>query len=74
MQGMGYAKGPSGLSALELKASEKIFDDSLTVFNIEALDMLCANGGKASSRQPRKRKATSQIAPLHQFWFLFYVI
>jgi hypothetical protein len=56
---MGYIKGLSALSALELEAFNKIFDGNLTASNVEALDELLSDGRKGSSRQPRRRKATS---------------
>jgi len=56
MQRMSYTKGPSASSTSELEAFDKIFDGNLTASNAEAL---FSNGGKGSSRQPRRRKATS---------------
>ena len=59
MQRMGYTKGPSASSALELEAFDKLFDGNLTASNVQALDALFLAVGKGSSRQPRRRKATS---------------
>ena len=59
MQRMGYTKGPSASSALEFEAFDNIFDGNLTASNIEALDAHFPNSGKGSSRQLRRRKATS---------------
>jgi hypothetical protein len=59
MQCMGYTKGPSAPSASELEVFDKIFDGNMIASNVEALDALFLNGGKGSSRQPRRRKATS---------------
>ena len=59
MQCMSYIKGPLGPSASELEAFNKIFDGNMTVSNVEALDALFSDGGKGSSRQPQRRKATS---------------
>jgi hypothetical protein len=56
---MGYTKGPSAPSASELEVSDKIFDGNMVAPNVEALDVLFLNGGKGSSRQLRRRKATS---------------
>jgi hypothetical protein len=56
---MGYTKGPSAPSASELEAFDKIFDDNLTTSNVEALDALFPGGGKGSSMQLQRRKATS---------------
>jgi len=56
---MSYTKGPSALSTSELKAFDKIFNGNLTAYNAEALEALFLNSGKGSSRQPRRRKATS---------------
>jgi hypothetical protein len=47
---MGYSKGPSAPSASEPEAFDKIFDNNMTVSNIEALDALFPYGGKGSSR------------------------
>ena len=75
IQRMCYTSGPSAPSVLELEAFDKIFDDNLIASNVEALDMLFPDGGKDVSRQPRRRKATSKVAPLHWFWLFFmYVI
>ena len=52
MQHMGYTKGPSVPSALELKTFDRLFDDNLTVSKAEALDKLFPAIGKAPSRQP----------------------
>ena len=59
MQRMCYTKDPSAPSASELKAFDKLFDGNLTASNAEALDALFLAVGKGSSRQPRRRKATS---------------
>ena len=59
MQRMGYSRGPSTPSALELEAFDKLFDGNLTASNTEALDTLFPDVEKGSSRQPRRRKATS---------------
>ena len=59
MQRMSYTKGPSAPSTSELEAFDKIFDGNLTASNAEALEALFLNSGKGSSRQPRRRKATS---------------
>ena len=59
MQRMGYSKGPSAPSASELEIFDKLFDGNLTASNAEALDALFLAVGKGSSRQPRRRKATS---------------
>ena len=56
---MGYTKDPSALSASELEAFKKIFDGNLTASNVEALGALFPDGGKGSSRQLRRHKATS---------------
>jgi hypothetical protein len=56
---MGYTKSPSAPSASELEVFDKIFDGNMIASNVEALDALFLNGGKGSSRQPRRRKATS---------------
>jgi hypothetical protein len=56
---MGYTKGPSAPSASELETFDQVFDGNLAVFNVEALDALFPDGGKGSSRQPRRPKATS---------------
>ena len=56
---MGYTKGPSVPSASKLKAFDKIFDGNLTESNVEGLDALFPDGGNDSSRQPRRRNATS---------------
>ena len=59
MQRMGYTKGPSAPSASELETFDKLFDGNLTTSEAEALDALFPDAGKGSSRQPRRRKATS---------------
>jgi hypothetical protein len=59
MQRMGYTKGSSASSALELETFDKIFDSNLTASNVEALGALFPDGGKGSSRQPQRRKITS---------------
>jgi hypothetical protein len=64
MQRMGYIKGPSVPSASELEAFDNIFNGNLTASNVEAL---FPDGEKGSSRQPRRRKATSWVAPLRRF-------
>jgi hypothetical protein len=56
---MSYTKGPSMLSASELEAFDKIFDGNLSASNVKALDALFPDGGKGSSRQLRRREATS---------------
>jgi hypothetical protein len=56
---MGYTKGLSAPSALELEAFDRIFDENLIASNAEALDALFADDRKGSSRQPRRHKATS---------------
>jgi hypothetical protein len=56
---MGYTKDPSAPSASELEAFDKLFDGNLTASNAEALDALLPAVRKGSSRQPRRRKATS---------------
>lgn len=50
---------PSTPLASELEVFHKIFDGNLTAFNVEALEALFPDGGKGSSRQPRKCKAIS---------------
>ena len=57
-QRMCYTKGPSATSASEVEAFDKIFDANLTASNVEALDALFPNGGKGSSRKPRRRKVS----------------
>ena len=52
MQRMGYTRGPSAPSALELEAFDRLFDGNLTVSEAEALDELFPAIGKAPSRQP----------------------
>ena len=52
MQRLGYTKCPVALSASELEAFDKNFDDNLTASNVEALGVLFLNGGKGSSSQP----------------------
>ena len=52
MQRMGYTRGPSAPSALELEAFDRLFDGNLTVSEAEALDELFLAIGKAPSRQP----------------------
>jgi hypothetical protein len=42
-----------------MDAFDKLFDDNLTASNAEALDVLFPTIRKGSSKQPRKRKATS---------------
>jgi hypothetical protein len=59
MQHMGYTKGPSAPSASELETFDRLFDGNLTTSEAEALDKLFPAIGKASSIQPRRRKATS---------------
>ena len=59
MQRMGYTKGLSAPSVSELEAFDKLFDDSLTASNAEALDALFSAVGKSPSRQPRRRKIIS---------------
>ena len=59
MQRMGYTKGPSASSASELETFDKLFDGNLTMSEAEALDALFPAAEKGSSRQPRRRKATS---------------
>jgi hypothetical protein len=59
MQRIGYTKDPSASSASELEAFDKLFDGNLAASNAEALDALLPAVGKGSSRQPRRRKATS---------------
>jgi hypothetical protein len=59
MQHMGYTKGPSAPSASELETFDQVFDGNLDASNVEALDALFPDGGKGSSRQPRRPKATS---------------
>ena len=59
MQRMGYTKGPSAPSASELAIFDKLFDGNLTASNAEALDALFPAVGRGSSRQPRRRNATS---------------
>ena len=59
MQRMDYIMGPSVPSVSELEAFDKIFDGNLTASNVEALGALFPDGGKGSSRQPRRRKTTS---------------
>ena len=59
MQRMGYTRGPPAPSASELEAFDTLFDDNLTASEVEALDELVPAVGKAPSRQPRRRKATS---------------
>ena len=75
MQRMGYTKGPSVPTESELEAFDKIFAGNLTASNVQALDALFPDGGKGSSRQLRRHKATSYVASLCRFWlFSFYVI
>jgi hypothetical protein len=59
MQRMGYTEGLSVPSALELKTFDRLFDGNRTASEAEALDELFPAIGKALSRQPRRRKATS---------------
>ena len=56
---MGYTKDPSAPSESELEAFDNIFDGNLTASNVEARDALFPDGGKGSSRQPRRCKVTS---------------
>ena len=56
MQRMGFTKGPSAPSVLELEAYEKLFGGDLTVSEAEALDELFP---AIRSRQPQGRKSTS---------------
>jgi len=56
---MSYTKGLSAPTASELEAFDKIFDGNLTESNVEGLDALFPDGGNDSSRQPRRRNATS---------------
>ena len=51
MQRMGYIKGPSAPSALEVEAFDKLFDGNLTASEAEAMDALFLAIGKGSSRQ-----------------------
>lgn len=57
MQRMGYTRGPSTPSTLELEAFDRLFDGNLTVSKAEALDKLFPIVGKAPSRQLRRCKA-----------------
>jgi hypothetical protein len=59
MQRMGYTKDSLVPSTSELEAFDKLFDGNLTASNAEALDALLPAVGKGSSKQPRRRKATS---------------
>jgi hypothetical protein len=52
---MGYTKGPSAPSVLELEAFDKLFDSKLTASNAEVLDVLFPVVGKGPSRQPQRR-------------------
>ena len=61
MQRMGYTRHLSAPSASELEAFDTLFDDNLTASEVEALDELVPAVGKAPSRQPRRRKATSCV-------------
>jgi hypothetical protein len=70
MQRIGYTKGPS---ASELEAFNKIFNGNLTASNAEVLEALFPDNEKGSSRQTRRRKATSWIAPLRRFWLFFHL-
>jgi hypothetical protein len=75
MQRIGYTKDPPAPSASELEAFDNIFDGNLSASNVKTLDTLFPASGKGSSRQPRRRKATSSVAPLRRFWlFSIYVI
>jgi hypothetical protein len=65
---MGYIKGPSASSASEVEAFDKLFDGNLTASEAEAMDALFPAVVNSSSRQLRRRKATSKVTPLHQFW------
>ena len=56
MQRMGFTKGPSTPSALELAAYDKLFGADLIASESEALDELFP---VVRSRQPRGCKATS---------------
>ena len=56
MQRMCYTKGPSAPSTSELEAFDKLFDGNLTASNANALFPAI---NKGSSRQLRRRKATS---------------
>ena len=55
MQRMGFTKGPSAPSVLELEAYEKLFGGDLTASEAEALDELFP---AVWARQTRRRKAT----------------
>jgi hypothetical protein len=59
MQRIGYTKGPSVPSASELETFNRLFDDKPTASEAKALDELFPAIGKASSRRPRRCKATS---------------
>ena len=64
MQCMGFTKGPSTTSASELEAYEELFSGDLTASDFKALDELFL---AVWSRQPRRRKATSYVAPFVGF-------
>ena len=59
MQRMGYTRHLSAPSALELEAFDRLFDGNPTASEAKALDELFPTVGKAPSRQPQRRKATS---------------
>jgi hypothetical protein len=59
MQRMGYTKDPSTPSASELETFDKLFDGDLTASNAETMDALFSVVRKSSSKQSRRRKATS---------------
>jgi hypothetical protein len=67
MQRMGYTKAPSAPSAPKLETFDKLFNGNLNASNAEALDTLFPAIGKGLSRQVRRRKAISWVAPLHQY-------
>ena len=59
MQRMGYIKGPSAPSALEVEAFDKLFDGNMTASKAKAMDVLFPAVGKGPSKQMRRRKVTS---------------
>jgi hypothetical protein len=67
MQRMGYTKAPSAPSAPKLETFDKLFNGNLNASNAEALDTLFPAIGKGLSRQVRRRKAISWVAPLHRY-------